>query len=144
MKKIYFAAETNATEVEDYSIDWSKQTAFNFWAPDDVKPHLSVTADGLQAENTKAMDNYLFQYQGASNLGLTKGKDYTLKIVMKGSAEGKMHLAIGEWGNRMKKALSTAICTLSIQGKVARTHGISRLSMICLPLWRRMLLIPCR
>jgi hypothetical protein len=42
------------------------------------------------------MENYLFQYQGASNLGLTKGKDYTLKIVMKGSAEGKMHLAIGE------------------------------------------------
>lgn len=110
MKKIYyfclmafamlFAAEASATEVEDYSIDWSKQSAFSFWAADDVKPHLSVTADGLQAENTTAMENYLFQYQGASSLGLTKGKDYTMKIVMKGSAEGKMHLAIGTWDNK--------------------------------------------
>lgn len=110
MKKIYyfclmafamlFASEANATEVEDYSIDWSKQSAYSFWAADDVKPHLTVTADGLQAENSTAMENYLFQYQGTSSLGLTKGKDYTLKIVMKGSAEGKMHLAIGTWDNK--------------------------------------------
>ena len=116
MKKIYyfclmafamlFAAEASATEVEDYSIDWSKQSAFNFWAADDVKPHLSVTADGLQAENTTAMENYLFQYQGASNLGLTKGKDYTLKIVMKGSSEGKMHLAIGDWSNQVQSDIN--------------------------------------
>lgn len=116
MKKIYyfclmafamlFAAEASATEVEDYSIDWSKQSAFNFWAADDVKPHLSVTADGLQAENTTAMENYLFQYHGASNLGLTKGKDYTLKIVMKGSSEGKMHLAIGDWSNQAQSDIN--------------------------------------
>lgn len=116
MKKIYyfclmafamlFAAETNATEVEDYSIDWSKQSAFNFWAADEVKPYLSVTADGLQAENTTAMENYSFQYQGASNLGLTKGKNYTLKIVMKGSAEGKMHLAIGDWSNQAQSDIT--------------------------------------
>ena len=116
MKKIYYfcllafmmllTAESNATEVEDYTIDWSKQTAFNFWASDEVKPHLSVTADGLQAENTTAMENYLFQYQGASNLGLTKGKDYTLKIVMKGSAEGKMHLAIGDWSNQAQSDIT--------------------------------------
>lgn len=107
MKKIYyfclmafamlFASEANATEVEDYSIDWSKQSAFSFWAADEAKPHLTVTADGLQAENSTAMENYLFQYQGASNLGLKAGTDYTMKIVMKGSAEGKMHLAIGDW-----------------------------------------------
>ena len=110
MKKIYyfclmafamlFAAEASATEVEDYFIDWSKQTAFNFWAADDVKPHLTVTADGLQAENSTAMENHKFQYQAASNIGLKAGTDYTLKIVMKGSAEGKMHLAIGTWDNK--------------------------------------------
>lgn len=129
MKKIYyfclmafamlFAAEASATEVEDYSIDWSKQTAFNFWAaPDgDVKAHLSVTADGLQAENTTAMDNYRFQYQCASNLGLKEGKDYTLKIVMKGSAEGKMHLAIGEWGNQAQSDI-----TFSTEEKAYEVH----------------------
>ena len=95
-----FASEANATEVEDYSIDWSKQSAYELWAADDVKPHLTVTADGLQAENSTAMDNYLFQYQGASNLGLKAGTDYTMKIVMKGSAEGKMHLAIGDWSKQ--------------------------------------------
>ena len=110
MKKIYyfclmafamlFASEANATEVEDYSIDWSKQSAYNLWAADDVKPHLTVTADGLQAENSTAMENYKFQYQAASNIGLKAGTDYTLKIVMKGSAEGKMHLAIGTWDNK--------------------------------------------
>ena len=129
MKQIYyfclmafamlFAAEASATEVEDYSIDWSKQTAFNFWAaPDgDVKAHLSVTADGLQAENTTAMDNYRFQYQCASNLGLKEGKDYTLKIVMKGSAEGKMHLAIGEWGNQAQSDI-----TFSTEEKAYEVH----------------------
>ena len=110
MKKIYyfclmafamlFASEANATEVEDYSIDWSKQSAFSFWAADDVKPNLSITTDGLQAVNSTAMENYLFQYQGTSSLGLKAGTDYTLKIVMKGSAEGKMHLAIGTWDNK--------------------------------------------
>ena len=106
MKKIYyfclmafamlFAAETNATEVEDYSIDWSKQTAFNFWAADVVKPHLSVTADGLQAENTTAMENYLFQYQGASNLGLTKGKDYTLPLARNNQAQSDINFSTEE------------------------------------------------
>ena len=110
MKKIYyfclmafamlFASEANATEVEDYSIDWSKQSAYNLWAADDVKPHLTVTADGLQAENSTAMENYKFQYQAASNIGLKAGTDYTMKIVMKGSAEGKMHLAIGDWSKQ--------------------------------------------
>lgn len=127
MKKIYyfclmafvmlFAAEASATEVEDYSIDWSKQSAFNFWAADDVKPHLSVTADGLQAENTTAMDNYRFQYQCTSNLGLKEGKDYTLKIVMKGSPEGKMHLAIGEWGNQAQSDI-----TFSTEEKAYEVH----------------------
>lgn len=52
------------------------------------------------------MENYLFQYHGASNLGLTKGKDYTLKIVMKGSSEGKMHLAIGDWSNQVQSDIN--------------------------------------
>lgn len=89
----------NATEVEDYSIDWTAQTEYNLWAPDEVKSNISVSfEDGLVAKNEKEQENYLFQYQGASNLGLKAGTDYTLKIVVKGSAEGKMHLGIGDWG----------------------------------------------
>lgn len=116
MKKIYyfclmafamlFGAEASATELEDYSIDWSKQSAYKLWAADDVKPHLTVTADGLQAENSTAIENYKFQYQAASNIGLKAGTDYTMKIVMKGSAEGTMHVAIGDWGKLAEKDIN--------------------------------------
>lgn len=93
-------AEQAATEdVVDCSIDWTKQTAYNMWAPDDVKKNISVSEEnGLTVENKTATDNYKIQYMIGSNVSLKKGTDYSIEIVMKGSVAGHATVAMGSWG----------------------------------------------
>lgn len=90
-----------ATEdVVDYTFDWTQQSAYNMWAPDEVKPNISVSAeDGLSVKNETATDFYKIQYMIGSNVPLLKGTDYSIKIVMKGSAAGHATVAMGSWGN---------------------------------------------
>lgn len=95
-------AEQTATEdvKVDYSIDWTKQSAHNMWAPDELKENISVSAeDGLSVKNETATDNYKIQYWIGNNVPLKKGTDYSIKIKMKGSAEGHATVAMGSWGN---------------------------------------------
>lgn len=89
-----------ATEdVKDYTIDWTKQSAYNMWAPDAVKPNISVSAeDGLSVKNETATDNWMIQYQLGNNVPLLKGTDYSIEIVMKGSVAGHATVAMGSWG----------------------------------------------
>lgn len=55
--------EQAATEdVVDYTFDWTKQTAYNMWAPDEVKKNISVSEDGLTVENKTKTDNWMIQY----------------------------------------------------------------------------------
>lgn len=95
-------AEQAATEdVVDCSIDWTKQTAYNMWAPDDVKKNISVSKeDGLSVKNETAAEHFWdIQYQLGSNVSLKKGTDYSIKIVMKGSVSGHAIVAMGTWGS---------------------------------------------
>lgn len=93
-------AEQAATEdVVDCSIDWTKQTAYNMWAPDDVKKNISVSEDnGLSVNNKTATGNWMIQYQLGNNVPLSKGTDYSIKIVMKGSEAGHATVCMGSWG----------------------------------------------
>lgn len=93
-------AEQAATEdVVDYTFDWTSQKAYNMWAPDEVKKNISVSdEDGLIVNNETATDNWMIQYMIGSNVLLTKGTDYSIKIVMKGSAAGHATVAMGSWG----------------------------------------------
>lgn len=69
------------------------------WAPDEVKPNISVSAeDGLSVKNETATDFYKIQYMIGNNVPLLKGTDYSIKIVMKGSAAGHATVAMGSWG----------------------------------------------
>ena len=90
-----------ATEdVKDYTLDWTQQSAYNMWAPDEVKKKISVSAaDGLSVSNETSIDFYKIQYQVGSNVPLKKGTDYSIKIVMKGSAAGHATVAMGSWGS---------------------------------------------
>lgn len=92
-------AEQAATEdVVDYTFDWTSQKAYNMWAPDEVKKNISVSAeDGLTVNNETATDFYKIQYM--NNVSLKKGTDYSIKIVMKGSAAGHATVAMGSWGS---------------------------------------------
>ena len=70
------------------------------WAPDEVKKNISVSAeDGLTVNNETATDFYKIQYMIGNNVSLKKGTDYSIKIVMKGSAAGHATVAMGSWGS---------------------------------------------
>lgn len=92
--------EQAATEdVVDYTFDWTKQTAYNMWAPDEVKKNIAVSEEnGLSVENETATDNWKIQYQLGNNVPLSKGTDYSIKIVMKGSEAGHATVGMGTWG----------------------------------------------
>lgn len=93
-------AEQAATEdVVDYTFDWTKQSAYNMWAPDEMKENISVSEDnGLSVNNKTATDNWKIQYQLGNNFPLLKGTDYSIEIVMKGSVAGHATVAMGSWG----------------------------------------------
>lgn len=57
-------AEQAATEdVVDYTLDWTKQSAYNMWAPDEMKENISVSENnGLSVNNKTATDNWKIQY----------------------------------------------------------------------------------
>lgn len=95
------AVQAATEDVVDYTFDWTKQSAHNMWAPDAVKPNISVSAeDGLSVKNeTVAEHFYDIQYMIGSNVPLSKGTDYSIKIVMKGSAAGHATVAMGTWGS---------------------------------------------
>lgn len=94
------AVQAATEDVVDYTFDWTKQSAYNMWAPDAVKPNISVSAeDGLSVKNETATDFWNIQYQVGSNFPLKKGTDYSIKIVMKGSAAGHATVAMGTWGS---------------------------------------------
>lgn len=94
-------AEQAASEnVVDYTFDWTSQKAYNMWAPDEVKKNISVSAeDGLSVKNETATDFWKIQYMIGSNVPLSKGTDYSIKIVMKGSTAGHATVAMGTWGS---------------------------------------------
>lgn len=94
------AVQAATEDVVDYTFDWTQQSAYNMWAPDAVKPNISVSAeDGLSVKNETATDFWNIQYTIGSNVPLLKGTDYSIKIVMKGSAAGHATVAMGSWGN---------------------------------------------
>ena len=68
------------------------------WAPDEVKKNISVSEDGLTVENKTKTDNWMIQYQLGNNVPLSKGTDYSIKIVMKGSTDGHATVGMGTWG----------------------------------------------
>lgn len=93
------AVQAATEDVVDYTLDWTKQSAYNMWAPDEMKENISVSVDnGLSVNNKTATDNWKIQYQLGNNVPLLKGTDYSIEIVMKGSVAGHATVAMGSWG----------------------------------------------
>lgn len=90
-------------EKQDYLIDYSKATGYNFWAPDEVKATISVnSAEGcLDVYNpTEDPENWHFQYHIGDGVALEKGKPYTLKMMVRGTGAGSIRLGVGPWDGR--------------------------------------------
>lgn len=97
-------AEQAASEnVVDYTFDWTSQKAYNMWCADEIKKKGDISVskeDGLSVKNeTVAEHFYDIQYQLGCNILLSKGTDYSIKIVMKGSTAGHATVAMGTWGS---------------------------------------------
>lgn len=94
------AEQAASEDVVDYTFDWTEQSAYNMWAPDEVKKNISVSNEnGLSVKNeTAAKENYMIQYWVGSNVSLKKGTDYSIKITMKGSTDGHATVGMGTWG----------------------------------------------
>lgn len=95
-------AEQAASEnvVEDYTLDWTKQSAYNMWAdPAAVKDNISLSKeDGLSVKNETETDFWKIQYSLGNNVPLSKGTDYSIEIEMKGSDAGHATVSMGNWG----------------------------------------------
>ena len=89
-------AENEATvnnEVVDYSIDWTQKEAYTLWGQGG---QVSLDAEtGLKIINTEATDNWKVQYQISSDLPTKTDSEYTLKLVVKASAEGQATVCVG-------------------------------------------------
>lgn len=96
------AVQAASENVVDYKIDWTQESAYNMWAPDDVKKNISVsTEDGLTVINkAAATHNWDIQYFVGDNVSLNKGTDYLIKINMKGTTTGSAAVAVGNWDSR--------------------------------------------
>lgn len=93
-------------DIEDYVIDYST-SGYDFW--NEVNAEVSETAsigkneaEGcLEINNSvAASQNYYIQYHVADNLPTETGKEYKLKMMIKGSAEGKLSVGVGPWSGR--------------------------------------------
>ena len=119
------AEQAASEDVVDYTFDWTQQSAYNMWAPDEVKENISLSEEnGLTVENKTATDNYKIQYQLGNNVPLLKGTDYSIKIVMKGSEAGHATVGMGTWGCSQTRvdfteqyATYTLPCTSVYEGK---------------------------
>lgn len=87
-------------EKEDYVMDYSTASSYNFWAPDEVKPNITINkAEGcFELVNESAIDNWKVQYHVADGLPIEKGKSYRLKVMARGTGEGTMEGKVGDWG----------------------------------------------
>ena len=97
------AVQAATEDVVDYTFDWTSQKAYNMWCANEIKKKNDISVskeDGLTVKNeTVAEHFYDIQYMIGSNVPLLKGTDYSIKIVMKGSAAGHATVAMGTWGS---------------------------------------------
>lgn len=87
-------------EVEDYVADYSKDP-YNLWRAEGVNVGVNASEGCLEIINpTPAEQNYIIQYHTADNVPTIKGKEYKLKMMIRGSDEGRLTFGIGPWSGR--------------------------------------------
>ena len=99
-------------EVEDYVVDYSKDP-YTFWHEVNAEVKETTTIGKNDAEgcleiktSVAATQNHFVQYHTADNLPTVKGKDYKLKMMVKGSAPGTLNIGVGPWSGRADGTLS--------------------------------------
>ena len=93
-------------EKEVYTQDWSAASGYSMWGqfPDIA----TITTDGaLTVTTTGTIPNFWeLQYMVADGFSVKAGKDYLMRLTLKGSpASENLHYVIGAWGNDLKAGM---------------------------------------
>lgn len=93
-------------ETVDYVVDYST-AGYSFWNEVNAEVKGTTTIGKNDAEgcleiksSIAATQNHFIQYFTADNLPTVKDKEYKLKMMVKGSAEGTLAVGVGDWGGR--------------------------------------------
>ena len=91
---------------EVYTQDWSAASGYSMWGqfPDIA----TITTDGaLTVTTTGTIPNFWeLQYMVADGFSVKAGKDYLMRLTLKGSpASENLHYVIGAWGNDLKAGM---------------------------------------
>lgn len=89
-------------DIEDYVVDYSKDP-YTFWkqAPDGVTIDVNSSEGCLEIVNPAPTEqNYHVQYHTADGLPTITGKEYKLKMMIKGSGKGRLAVGVGPWSGR--------------------------------------------
>ena len=94
-------------EREVYSVDWTKAESYTMWGqfPEAITTTPSVDSEnGLTVATTGTIPNFWeLQYMVADGISLQGGKNYILRVEIKGDpASENLHFAIGPWGADIK------------------------------------------
>lgn len=89
-------------DVEDYVVDYSSDP-YTFWnqAPDGVTFGVNASEGCLEIINpTPTEQNHFVQYHTADGVPTIKDQEYKLKMMIRGSDNGRLTFGIGPWGGR--------------------------------------------
>ena len=94
-------------EREVYSVDWTKADSYTMWGqfPEAITTTPSVDSEnGLTVATTGTIPNFWeLQYMVADGISLQGGKNYILRVEIKGDpASENLHFVIGPWGADIK------------------------------------------
>jgi GH35 family endo-1,4-beta-xylanase len=91
-------------EEEQYMQDWTTADAYNMWGQFSEATGAKITMDGgLNLTTTNTINNFWeLQYMIADGMTVQAGKDYVLRVQIKGQPEGSVHFVIGAWGKDIK------------------------------------------
>ena len=99
-------------DVEDYAVDYST-SGYTFWNEVNAEVKETTTIGKNDAEgcleiktSVAAAQNHYVQYHIADNLPTVIGKEYKLRIMIKGSAAGSLNFGVGHWSGRAEGAFS--------------------------------------
>ncbi len=90
-------------EVVDYILDYSKETAYNFWNQKPEGTNIWVNTDEgcLQVDNPAAVGFWEVQYFTCDNISLKKGETYQLSVTLRGTGEGTVQGNFGSWSENV-------------------------------------------
>ena len=93
-------------EVVDYEYDYST-SGYNFWSQinDEVAGTSKIAKNNDEGcleitSEVAASQNYFVQYHIGDGLPVVTGKEYILKVMIKGSSDGTLAVGVGPWSGR--------------------------------------------